>query len=155
MRVTSQRVARNQNSKNNNSYRQCWSKPNSNWLGRLWLQWWQPSLRLRTNQHVLCQNYQGRTIPCWTTANWIRKNTFKKIMQFQTKHNLGMNILKANSISQTGNGTVKPKWQIQLSLQFDCKSIKDTVTLCVLPNEEVNLLGQEYMMKNNASLVYN
>lgn len=76
-------------------------------------------------------------------------------MQFQTKHNLGMNILKANSISQTGNGTVKPKWQIQLSLQFDCKSIKDTVTLCVLPNEEVNLLGQEYMMKNNASLVYN
>ena len=90
-----------------------------------------------------------------TTANWIRKNTFKKIMQFQTKHNLGMNILKANSISQTGNGTVKPKWQIQLSLQFDCKSIKDTVTLCVLPNEEVNLLGQEYMMKNNASIVYN
>ena len=83
------------------------------------------------------------------------ENTFKKIMQFQTKHNLGMNILKANSISQTGNGTVKPKWQIQLSLQFDCKSIKDTVTLCVLPNEEVNLLGQEYMMKNNASLVYN
>ena len=40
------------------------------------------------------------------TANWIGKNTFKKITQFQTEHNLGMNILKANSISQTGNGAV-------------------------------------------------